>query len=635
MKLSIRVKLVSLLIVVGMLPLVAALLTITIGVKSLLTETLVHGFQYSAVREAGYISLGLSKDIEKLVLTFNDWLTVQPLAAITSPMPVAQRDALDKAWRNGLSPDDPRVASILKGNLPDDLRGFQCKDPRLVELLVTDRFGQLVAATGMTTDFYQADETWWQETAKGPVPRIYVSPVRYDRSAGVYSISLCVPITRDEQLVGVGKAVIDISRMVTSSTIEVAGSTASVTITRSDGTIIYKAGVRPLSQKQPDWTGPITTQRHPGWQRTSHGLIEAFAPIKPPQQVGGMQVVMPARWSYILTVSEVDALAKVVRLSMIVLASGVFVILLVFLVGLLLVDRIVVRRIYALRGAVRSVIKGDLSHRSDLARPEHWAADEINELAEDFNNMIDRIERTHESLRAADQLKMDFIRIAGHELRTPVSYILGTVRLLMDSRDPERLAQAIQTMGAKAKRLDEIIQAMFKLMPDHPGDEEIHYDQIKVADLLEAVYLDCFPFVEQRGQRLLIEGANRVPSIQADKAKLRDILGNLVINAIKFTPDGGTVKVRISRQLGEYISFAVQDQGRGIPEEDLPYIFQPFYSGSDVMRHSSGQIGYAKKGMGLGLAIVKHFVELHGGTVSVSSQPHGSVFTVTIPISKP
>jgi signal transduction histidine kinase len=104
---------------------------------------------------------------------------------------------------------------------------------------------------------------------------------------------------------------------------------------------------------------------------------------------------------------------------------------------------------------------------------------------------------------------------------------------------------------------------------------------------------------------------------------------------VQFTPDGGIVKVRIGRQLGDFISITVQDQGPGIPDSDLPHIFDPFYSGGEVMQHSTGVGGYRKQGMGLGLAIVRHFIEMHGGNIGVSTGPTGSIFTITIPVEPP
>jgi signal transduction histidine kinase len=148
---------------------------------------------------------------------------------------------------------------------------------------------------------------------------------------------------------------------------------------------------------------------------------------------------------------------------------------------------------------------------------------------------------------------------------------------------------------------------------------------------MEEIYLDCQPFIEKRSQRLVIEDPGTLPTIRADREKLRDIVENLLLNAIKFTPDGGLVKVGLGKRLDGGVLIAVHDQGLGIPQEEMPRLFQPFYSGSDVLKHSSGTSEYQKRGMGLGLTIVKHFVDLHGGTITVQTGSTGSVFTVSIP----
>jgi len=633
MKLSIRVKLVSLMIAVALLPLVAAMLTIAIGGRKLQSDALAESFKSRATSEARVLGISLSKDIEKLLLILNDRLVVRALAEVREPQSPEEWAKLDEVWST-LPPEDLRIARVVTGEMAGELRRIQREDPRLVEILVTDRYGQLQAATGRTSDFYQGDEDWWQGVQANGKPRIYIPPVNYDVSTAVWSVDLCLPIMAGNKLAGVGKAVLDVSKWIESPTVSVAGIDASVMFVRQDGTIIYHETTEPLTTKAIQWYGRISAQEEPGWRTTEDRKVQAYSPVPLVEVIEAYEVASP-RWSYVLSVPESKVLGPVMKLSLWVMAVGMAFILLIFLSGIFLVDRLVIRRIYHLMGSARRIAGGDLSHRTSLARTDHWASDEIDELAEDFNNMVEQVQRSHESLTASDQLKMNFIRIAGHELRTPISYILGTVRLLKDCTDPDRLRQALQTMGAKARRLDEIIRAMFKLMPERPDTDELAYRKVQVSELLEDVYLDCLPFVEQRDQRLITEGANRIESIEADETKLRDVLENLLLNAIKFTPDGGTVKLRVSRQLGEYVSFAIQDQGPGIPEGDLPHIFKPFYSGGDVMKHSSGRIEHAKKGMGLGLAIVRHFVELLGGTISVSSQPHGCVFTVTIPLARP
>ena len=244
---------------------------------------------------------------------------------------------------------------------------------------------------------------------------------------------------------------------------------------------------------------------------------------------------------------------------------------------------------------------------------------------------ITQLKQAEQQLRAANELKTNFIRVAGHELRTPLSYLLGTARLVKDSHDPDRLAQAIQHMDSRAKRMSDIVQSMFKLMPDLAGAVEIHYSRVNIRELLESIKSDYESYLLQRDQQLIIEISPDTVEFEADTEKLRDMLENLLTNAIKFTPDGGQVHITVSPGGHGKLSFAVTDQGGGIPEADLPYIFEPFFTGKDVMQHSTGLIGYKKRGMGLGLAIVKQFVEMHGGTVSVESTPTGSTVEIKLP----
>jgi len=190
-------------------------------------------------------------------------------------------------------------------------------------------------------------------------------------------------------------------------------------------------------------------------------------------------------------------------------------------------------------------------------------------------------------------------------------------------------------MGVKAQRLSEIIQAMFKIMPGQLHADEMSYSDVDLAELLEEVHKDVSPFLVERRQRVASEGGREPHVVQADREKLRDVIECLVMNAIKFTPDEGVVSVRVGKQLGGFVSLSVRDQGPGIPQRDLPHIFEPFYTGGDAMRHSTGASGFEKRGMGLGLAVVKHFVKMHGGTVSVQSGPNGTTFVVSLPTEAP
>ena len=452
----------------------------------------------------------------------------------------------------------------------------------------------------------------------------------------MWSVSLCIPVRHDGKLVGIMKAVHDLSGWIGARQSFVGELPASVMLVRADGRIIYGGRGEPLTETVHYWRGRIAEPTTGGWRVTEDGHIQAYVPIKLPERVGRLPVTTPS-WKLVLEIPRSEALAAVYRLSFWMLGIGLVIIFVIFLVGLMLVNRSVIRRIRRLGRAVQSVAWGNLDHRIEL----DWAGrrllgtDEIDDLARDFNAMVEQVQHSHEELRAANMLRTNFIQIAGHELRTPVSYIVAMARMLEHNPDPERLARAVQAMGAKGERLNEIIQAIFKLSPQQTTRSAMVYSDVPIRELLEEVYADCSPFAETRHQRLLIDLKEGGLSVRGDRSKLRDALENLVMNAIKFTPDGGAIHVRVNRELGEYVSIAVQDQGPGIPEADMPHIFEPFFGGQDVLKHSTGSVEYRKQGMGLGLTIVRQFMELHGGAVRVASSPEGATFTITIPLEPP
>lgn len=251
------------------------------------------------------------------------------------------------------------------------------------------------------------------------------------------------------------------------------------------------------------------------------------------------------------------------------------------------------------------------------------------------NRDITPRKHAEEALRRANELKTDFIRVAGHELRTPICYIIGIAQLLKDSREPERLSAALGNIAAKARRLNEIVEAMFKLMPERVEGDRVRYRRVDLGELLRSIRGEFSAFLQERRQHLDLDVEEGIEPVEADPDKLRDIVENLLTNAIKFTPDGGRVSVRARSQPEDRVLIEVADQGPGIDPEELPHLFKPFYSGADVMKHSTGVSGYRKAGMGLGLAVVKHFVDLHGGSVDVSTSPEGSVFHVSLPVQAP
>lgn len=639
MKIGIRAKLIVLMAAVALLPLLAGLMTILMGGRHLQNETFGTGMLSLVNSEAHVMEREIRKDIDLLNVALHDRDVITQLQAVKAPRPAGERKRLDDTWET-LSVDDPVVRNVLQSEIAQILQRILRENTMMVELQVTDRFGQLQAATQRTSDYDQADEAWWQECYNDGDGRIYVPYIDYDFSASVWGIDICVPIIDGGKTLGVVKAVLAVNRWLPDCRRESGAGSAFVEVVGRNGLILHSQGIlegrdEPDVQRHPQAERILAVPREGEWSIDQDEIILAYAPIHLPSKIGTLDVEM-SRWMLVLSMPLDDTRQGLGELTMMILLIGLGVIVVLFIGGVLLIDRTIINRIRRIGQSARLVAQGDLQHRANA----RWrgtrliGVDEIDDLARDFNDMVRRLQRSHTELINANDLKENFIRIAGHELRTPVSYIVGMASLMKQCKDPERLAKAIDTMGFKAGRLDEIIQAMFKLIPEQALTEELAYSSISLQVLLTRISQDAQPWLERRHQTLHLNTGERDTILQADEAKLGDVIENVVMNAIKFTPDGGSVWVDVQRQLGGYVAIEVRDEGPGVPESDRPHVFEPFYSGSDVLRHSTGKSGYGKKGMGLGLAIAKHFIDLHGGRITFTTGKTGTTFVIQLPIAR-
>ena len=635
MRVPIRLKLAFLLIAVAVMPLTVALTVLVVQGRQVHTNLIGQTHQSVAVAGATSIQLSLLTDMEKALLELqDDPHTTGELGIHDEALSPLELDELDAIWDKG-NTKDRRVSKVLNSHISTHLRTLIANVPEIAEILVTDRFGQLAAASQMTTDYYQADELWWRQAFNDGKGRVFVPPVSYDDSAEVWSIDICIPLFLDDRIVGVAKIILKLTDWIRNSGAFPETTTAQGMLVEKDGYVIYPLRWRAPRRQLLDWAD-ISRMNEAGWRLTSAGMVQAYASAALPERMRGLPVVAP-QWMLVLEIPRSLVLAKVNRLTRWAITLGSGVIVIIFVVGLYLVDRSIGLRVRRLERAAEHVARGDLSHRVDTKR---WirhvmGRDELDDLADEFNRMVDGVETSHRELEEANEMKTNFIKVAGHELRTPVSYILTLPKLMADTDDIEKLREGMATMEAKAQRLNDIIQAMFKLMPAKEYSDYLSLGDVDLTAVLADVYDDVHPFIEERHQTLVIEPSGDLPIITADHGKIHDVIENLIGNAIKFTPDGGMIHVTAGRQLGEMVVITVVDQGPGIPAEDIKSIFNPFFSTGNIMKHSSGAIGYQKRGMGLGLAVVKHFTEMHGGTVHATTDDTGSTFVVTLPIEPP
>ena len=307
--------------------------------------------------------------------------------------------------------------------------------------------------------------------------------------------------------------------------------------------------------------------------------------------------------------TEQAALLEGLQDNLLRLSAGIAVAVLC-LSGLL--SRVLTRKISQLLTAIARVREGAYSHRAEVK-----GRDEIAQLAEEFNSLTDRLQTTETARRR-------FVSDASHELKTP----LAAIRLLTDSIlqtkniDPATAREFVADIGAEAERLSRITEDLLRLTRLDSGVLEPP-TVVDVLPVLEQVMRMMSLVAQEKGTDLTYR-AEGTCTVLASRDEIHQVIYNLTDNAVKYTPPGSTVQVSLLHQ-GDQVVLRVEDNGPGIPEGDLPRIFERFYRVDKARSRAAG-------GTGLGLAIVSDTVSKRGGTVEAANRPGGgAVFTVRWP----
>jgi len=256
---------------------------------------------------------------------------------------------------------------------------------------------------------------------------------------------------------------------------------------------------------------------------------------------------------------------------------------------------------------------------------------ERKELMSELQAKNTELEAANAELKRADELKNAFIRVASHELRTPLTILMGMSDLASRRGAVEPLNGWLNRINAAALRLKYLIDQIVGMLAAQQFERKPELKPTDLGNLVRKALDDIRPFAEVRQQTLREELPPDPGVINVDEEKIRDSLNHLLLNAIKFTPDGGAITVRTRRADGDAF-IEVSDTGMGIESSAVERVFDRFFTEFDVSHHSSGHFEFGKKGLGLGLSVVKAFVEMHGGTVKVKSEVgKGTTFTICLP----
>ena len=250
-----------------------------------------------------------------------------------------------------------------------------------------------------------------------------------------------------------------------------------------------------------------------------------------------------------------------------------------------------------------------------------FASNERNEmlmLGRIYAEALDRARLYDEALRArleaekANQFKEEFLAVASHELKNPLVPILGwSVELSRKRLTPDKQDAAVDSIARNAKALSYLIDDLLDASRVHTGKLRLEYSTVRIQDVAHDAIDETGRAAEAKGIRVSTDISDTIPPFHADPRRVMQILVNLINNAVKFTPRGGTVTLKVSRQ-GNFVECSVCDSGRGIAPEFLPFVFDRFRQQNSPHRERSA-------GLGLGLAIVRELVELHGVSVKAHS----------------
>ncbi len=225
-------------------------------------------------------------------------------------------------------------------------------------------------------------------------------------------------------------------------------------------------------------------------------------------------------------------------------------------------------------------------------------------------------------------MKDEFLATLSHELRTPLTAILGWAQILASGRTTEaEMAQGLETIERNARVQTKLVEDLLDMSSIISGKLRLDMQRLSPVSFLEAAIETIQPTAEAKGIRLEHRLDPHAGPLRGDANRLQQVVWNLLTNAVKFTPEGGTVAVVLERA-GSHVEITVADSGQGIPAEFLPYVFDRF-------RQADATIRRKHSGLGIGLAIVKQLVDLHGGTVWAQSEGdgQGTRFVVSLPLA--
>lgn len=276
----------------------------------------------------------------------------------------------------------------------------------------------------------------------------------------------------------------------------------------------------------------------------------------------------------------------------------------------------------------------------------------LRQMNADMQKLNQSLADAKEQVQRLDSVKTDFITIASHELRTPLAQVRGYSDIMDEmneqgSLDPEQATMMVGNLRKASERMEELITAMLDVSQLDVNAMDLRLTEVLLENVVRMAIEPLTDAIKQRRMMISARGLRGLPPFQADSQRLVQAFRNVIVNAVKYTPDGGRIEIKgvlePSKNAGEpdTLLITVSDTGVGIDRENLELIFRKFYRAYDPSYHSTGTYKFMGAGPGLGLTIAQGVIEGHGGKIWAESSGHsmetypGSTFYVRLPIKPP
>jgi len=556
-----------------------------------------------------------------------------------------QTSALQSTASQIESDNDSGIAKLNSlgfspAHLNEELAAPHSAQPALLQLYVGTLAGQAVAAAppaGVGVDY--SDWNYVKEVLNprriGPK---YSDVVRSQGDASVAAVVIAVPILDARRsLVGFLAATVNLSEVQRLSTYSRIGLNGQAVVVDRRGRVI--------AHPRDDWRVAAKDLSSSGIFQQSLGQETGVSWYTDPDgstpRAAGFATVPVVGWKVWVSQPVAELRSELTPLILSTIEWLLVAIVLALVLGFLAAAWIT-RPVDELTQAATRIAQGDFV--TPLKVRERFAAKELRALARTFNQMAlqlsgayqtleekvsqrtSELQAANQELARANKLKSEFLANVSHELRTPLSAIIGFSQILLDGIDGpvnEEQKQDISQVNKSGQSLLALINQILDLSKIEAGKMELTLERVDLPALISSVLDSISPLAQAKGLQIDTRFAPGLPALEADAGRLKQIVINLLSNAVKFT-ERGHIEI-LAQPSGRMVRIAVKDTGIGISAESQKVIFEEFVQGdgSSTRRHG---------GTGLGLSIVRRLVEMHGGAITVLSEPGlGSTFTFTVP----